>query len=136
MVVVNRTPAKAQSIVAAMQGYFPECQMVSEPWSAAVIDQLMPDIDLFINTTSIGLNGEDFPSLPFARAKSTAIASDIIYSPQVTPFLRQAQACGLRCQNGLAMFVHQGAQSFALWTGRTPPLEVMETAVLQALAYP
>jgi shikimate dehydrogenase len=35
---------------------------------------------------------------------------------------------------GLAMLVHQGAESFRLWTGEEPPLPVMFDAARAALA--
>ncbi len=35
--------------------------------------------------------------------------------------------------NGVKMLVYQGAESFRLWTGQYPPVDVMEQVVRKAL---
>ena len=44
---------------------------------------------------------------------------DLIYTPRLTPLLRQARAAGADVIGGLGMLVHQGAEAFSLWTGAT-----------------
>ena len=42
---------------------------------------------------------------------------DLIYSPEKTSFLLEAESKGAKIQNGLAMLVAQAAFSFELFTG-------------------
>lgn len=41
----------------------------------------------------------------------------------------QAASRGLRFEDGLGLLLHQGARSFAFWTGFEPPLETMREAL-------
>jgi len=58
----------------------------------------------------------------------------MIYTPPRTPLLRQAEALGVPCANGLSMLVHQGAKALEIWSGvpaaRTAP--AMQAAVRRA----
>ena len=69
--------------------------------------------------------------LPMPRG---ALVYDLVYRPERTRFLRQAEAAGCATQGGLEMLVLQGAAAFELWTGQRPPLEVMLAAARAALA--
>jgi shikimate dehydrogenase len=90
---------------------------------------------LVINATSAGLRADDAAPADLADLPRPAGVFDMIYNPPQTRLLRQAQAFGLSCANGLSMLVHQGAKSLEIWTGapaaRTAP--TMLAAVERAL---
>ncbi|MFW5691661.1 MAG: shikimate dehydrogenase, partial [Chloroflexota bacterium] len=69
--------------------------------------------------------------VPFPRGVTVY---DMIYRPQITRLMQQAEARGGRAIGGLGMLVRQGALSFKKWTGVDPPLETMMAAALVALA--
>ena len=69
--------------------------------------------------------------LPFPAG---ALVYDLVYRPERTLFLQQAEAAGCAVQGGLEMLVVQGAAAFELWTGQSPPLEVMMAAARASLA--
>ena len=48
--------------------------------------------------------------------------------------LQEAEKIGCSTIDGVAMFVHQGAVQFELWTHKKAPLELMRRVVLEALA--
>ena len=62
------------------------------------------------------------------------IVMDMVYNPLKTRFLAQAEKIGCTTVGGLAMFVHQGAVQFELWTSKRAPLEIMRRAVLDELS--
>ena len=87
--------------------------------------------DCVVNCTSIGMHGGPDPSaipVDVDRLGPGALAVDIVYVPEITPFLRAAQARGLRTLGGLPMLIYQGALAFELWTGVTAPAEAMTVA--------
>ncbi len=90
--------------------------------------------DLVINTTSIGMK-PDTEAMPIAldKLKASAFVSDIIYNPLETTFLKTARQKGAAIQNGLPMFIHQGAQAFEIWTGIKPDTSRMKRIVLEKL---
>lgn len=96
-----------------------------------IIDQYQ----LVINTTPLGMwphpNTSPWPAdHPFPKR---ALAYDLVYRPERTRFLQQAEAAGCATQGGLAMLVGQGAAAFELWTGQPPPVTVMLDAARAAL---
>ena len=48
---------------------------------------------------------------------------DVIYNPRKTKLLQMAEEAGCRWANGMYMLLHQGAESFRLWTGVEMPVE-------------
>ncbi|MCO5220975.1 MAG: hypothetical protein M9947_05240 [Thermomicrobiales bacterium] len=62
----------------------------------------------------------------------SALVVDITYRD--TDLLEAARARGLRTVDGLEMLVYQGARSLEIWSGQTPPVDVMMAAALAARA--
>lgn len=92
--------------------------------------------DLIVNTTTLGMwhsPGEGQSPLPPGLIQPHALVYDLVYNPPETPLLREARKAGARTLGGLPMLVYQGAESFRLWTGKEPPLEVMFEAARKAL---
>lgn len=90
--------------------------------------------DIIIQTTSIGmLPLIEAAPLSVENIKPGAFVSDIIYNPFETKLLQEAKKQGARIQNGLKMFVYQGALAFEKWTGQTPDIERMADIVRHQL---
>ncbi|MEZ4492774.1 MAG: shikimate dehydrogenase [Dehalococcoidia bacterium] len=125
--IANRTPSRAEDLAhTAGAG----ARAVRQPGDLAAYDVL-------VNTTSIGMEGtgtEDQSPSDFLGARPGAFAVDIVYAPERTTFLRDAEAAGLRTLGGLAMLVYQGALAFTYWTGIHAPVEVMFDAARNELA--
>jgi shikimate dehydrogenase len=81
--------------------------------------------DIVVNTTSVGLHEG---TLPLDDLEPPETAVELVYGPETTPFADWALARGSRMVDGLEILVRQGALSFALWTGKEAPLEVMRAA--------
>jgi shikimate dehydrogenase len=98
-------------------------------WEA--IMELIPEVDLVVNATPLGMNGEN----PIAGAPLTEQHQviDLIYDPPATPLMEATRLAGGQAWGGLGMLVHQAAGSFGIWTGLQPPLEAMSAAALRAL---
>jgi shikimate dehydrogenase len=111
--VVNRTVERAQELV----------DRFGSPLQAHgmdALDRLLDGAGLFVNTTSLGMDGTAAPSLRFDKMKSDAVVTDIVYVPLKTPFLLQADQIGLATVDGLGMLLHQAVPGFELWFGRKP----------------
>lgn len=90
------------------------------------------DVDLIVNATSAGLDGVSLP-LDGLQPRPGAALYDMVYTPTPTPLMRELAARGTTVADGLSMLVAQAAASFALWTGQTPPIDVMRAAAREAL---
>lgn len=88
--------------------------------------------DLLVNTTSLGMTGQpDFPDI-FGNARTDAMASDIVYIPLETPFIKMAAARGLKTADGLGMLLHQAVPGFEKWFGQTPIVDAALKEILLA----
>ncbi|WP_019219256.1 shikimate dehydrogenase [Bartonella florencae] len=102
--------------------------------------EILYQADLIVNTTSLGMTNSHEKegaslSCDFHRAKTTALVTDIVYTPLVTPFLRQAKAHGLRTVDGLGMLLHQAVIGFERWFGTRPQVtKALRTAILQDMS--
>lgn len=99
----NRTKAKAEKL----KDIFDNLTVID--WGA------IPDIDMVINATSVGLKKEDKLDLDFSKFENTEFFYDIIYNPNETNFLKKAKKLGKKTENGKKMFIHQAAQAFKIW---------------------
>jgi shikimate dehydrogenase len=64
---------------------------------------------------------------------SDSMVCDIIYNPFETQVLSAAKLKGAKTQNGVDMFVYQGALAFEKWTGIFPDVQRMKENVLEQL---
>lgn len=84
-----------------------------------------------VNTTALGMTGH--AALPFSlkRAPKTALVTDIVYSPLLTPLLEEARSRRMRWVDGLGMLLHQGRPGFEAWFGVAPEVDdALRAAVL------
>jgi shikimate dehydrogenase len=128
-----RTPARAADLAAHAQTLSPSLTIHQFTNSPLTINHSPA---LIVNTTPLGMwphvDASPWPAdLPIPAG---ALVYDLVYRPERTLFLQQAEAAGCATQGGLEMLVVQGAAAFELWTGQQPPLEVMMTAARASLA--
>lgn len=111
--LANRSLAKAEAIAAA----HPRA-IRTQDWQN--LPAALADVDLLVNTTSLGMTGQPPLDLPLQTLKPSAIVSDIVYVPLETDLLARAAARGHRTVEGLGMLLHQAVPGFARWFGVTP----------------
>jgi len=134
--VANRTEERAQALV-ALGGTDLEVRSCPLDVESARLHAALGAAHVVVQSTSLGmLHGPDEGAspVPAELLKPWQVAFDLVYVPERTPFLKAAESAGATAVGGLSMLVHQGAESFRLWTGQGPPLEVMFAAAREALA--
>ncbi len=93
------------------------------------------DSDILINSTSVGMYPKVSETIVTSDMMHKDLAVfDIVYNPLNTLLLKEAKKAGATTIDGVKMLVFQGAESFKIWTGRTPPVDVMEKAVREKLS--
>ncbi|MEG1393645.1 MAG: shikimate dehydrogenase [Christensenellaceae bacterium] len=104
--VLNRTLYNAQKLVTGTSA------------KADILENItayMPQCDLLIHTTPLGMLGTDanFESLDFIeKLPKSAVVCDLIYRPAQTALLKKAESCNLVIQNGLDMLIWQAFFAF------------------------
>lgn len=124
--VANRTVARAEDLRADLDPAIDVASLGDD------LDPALADASLLVNSTAMGWSEDDLPISRehLAMLHSGALVYDLTYKQ--TGFLRTAAAAGYETIDGLPMLVHQGAESFRLWTGQEPPFENMWHAALEA----
>jgi shikimate dehydrogenase len=129
--VVNRTPQKAQVMLADLQ-----ISAGIKNIAVKTLDEAAEnDVSLIVNSTSVGMwpKVDASPWIDGVTFPKAVTVYDMVYRPEVTQFMRQAEASGGQAIGGLGMLVRQGAAAFKIWTGQEAPVEVMFEAAQEAL---
>ena len=114
--IVNRTLARAQELA---DRFGP--RIFAHPQTA--LAEVMGGAHLFVNTTSLGMDGEQAVEIDFSPLASGAVVTDIVYVPLVTPILQQARQHGFATVDGLGMLLHQAVPGFEKWFGKRPAVD-------------
>jgi shikimate dehydrogenase len=95
--------------------------------------------DIVVQSTSDGMQGATDGTtvrdvVPWAAMDASAFAYDVVYNPEVTPFVAAARGAGLRAESGLGMLVGQAVLAIELWLGVRPDAAPLRAAAARALA--
>ena len=106
--ISNRTKEKAENI----KTVFKNIEIIE--WGE------VPNFDMIINATSIGLKRDDKMNLDFSLISKNKFFYDVIYNPKETNFLKTGQSLGNITLNGKLMFIYQALSAFKIWHGLEP----------------
>lgn len=125
--ILNRTAEKAAQLTQEIRKHAPalDCGFAALD-DLPSVKEAFDGSGLVIQCTSLGLRDGDGSPVDPALIPSSACLFDTIY--RETDILVRCRARGLRVSGGLPMLVHQGAESFRIWTGREAPVEIMRAA--------
>jgi shikimate dehydrogenase len=132
--IANRTVARAEALAASLKENFPHADISVVALAESSLSTPLSHTDIVVNATSVGMHPHDHLRLPLAELGPRHVVCDIVYRPLHTPLLRAAHSQGARTVDGLGMLLHQGAKAFEIWTGRSFPLSLIRTTLLNALA--
>ena len=82
----------------------------------------VPEFDMIINATSVGLNSDDNLDLDLSKIGKNKFFYDVIYSPNETNFLKKGKDLGNKTENGKKMFIFQAAEAFKIWHDIQPEI--------------
>ena len=91
---------------------------------------ILPDLDVIINATSLGLKNETI-NIDFSKIGKNKLFYDVIYNPSETSFLKEGKKFGNLSENGKLMFLYQASEAFKLWHGIEPKINSDTLKLLQ-----
>lgn len=127
ILISNRTKLRADELVEHAGG-------VTEtlPWDART--EVLDQVDLVVNTTSLGMSGQPALQMSLEGLKNGAVVTDIVYVPLETDLLREARDKGHVAVDGLGMLLHQAKAGFEAWFGVKPEVDkALRDFVLEGL---
>ncbi|MDR0442998.1 MAG: type I 3-dehydroquinate dehydratase [Treponema sp.] len=118
-VVLNRTIHNARN-VASQYGF---------RWGGLDnhgIEMIRKYSDIIIQTTSAGMEGSDASDpLEIYNFSGKEAVMDLIYKPEMTPFLERAAAAGCRTSNGYDMVIRQACLQYSCFMGKEIPHQLI-----------
>lgn len=114
--VVNRTVSRAQELA---DRFGPKIHAHGLP----ALQEIMVGAGLFVNTTSLGMDGAEATVFDFSGLKTGALVTDIVYVPVETSILKHAHRQGYPTADGLGMLLHQAVPGFEKWFGYRPVVD-------------
>lgn len=118
----ERTLATAEKIRNAV----PDC--IVNVYDIDDIDRFNEEVrksDIFVNATVVGMKPMEDQSLikDLSVLHPGLVVADIVYNPEETKLMKDAQAAGCKVVGGKGMLIWQGASAFQLYTGQKMPVE-------------
>ncbi|TJV41412.1 MAG: shikimate dehydrogenase [Mesorhizobium sp.] len=98
----------------------------------AATGELLADAGLLVNTTALGMVGNEGLAADPALLPGHAIVTDLVYVPLETPLLAAARARGLKTVDGLGMLLNQAVPGFEHWFGVRPQVTAELRAIIVA----
>ena len=133
LTILNRNIDKAQKLARDVS----ESGLIGNVKSDSIndINSYLDDADILINTTPIGMhpNVDVEPIATADHLHEDMAVFDAVYNPNETVLLKEAIKAGAKPVYGIKMLLYQGAESFRIWTGENPPVDVMENALRDTL---
>jgi shikimate dehydrogenase len=123
--LLNRTLDKAEALAIDLEGPI-LCGTLGE------FDRQAAGVELVVNASTVGMKGSRFEGMDLGKLPKTALVTDLVYTPLVTPLLADAQKLGLRTVDGLGMLLHQAVPGFEAWFGRRPEVTQDLRAMIEA----
>ncbi len=125
--LVNRTLSRAEQLARDVGG-----AITVVPWDDRVA--ALSDAAILVNTTTLGMEGEDPLEIDLDLLPPEAVVTDIVYAPLETPLLQQAAKRGNPTVDGLGMLLHQARPGFRQWFGVDPAVtDALRAHVLDGL---
>jgi shikimate dehydrogenase len=133
LVISNRTIGKAQELKDDLIEKLDQEVITTD--LGTELERELEDTDILINTTPIGMypNINHKPLVTADMMHRDLIVNDIVYNPLKTGLIMEAEKVGAKTISGIKMLMYQGIESFRIWTGIEPPIEVFQSALLKEL---
>jgi shikimate dehydrogenase len=132
-VIVNRSEARGAELVRLLVEHVKTDARLVVPRQDFEVPHAT---DIVVNATSVGLFPDTNARLPLdvSTFRAGMIVADVIPNPPRTRLIRDAERCGCKTIDGLAMLVNQGAIGVKHWTGLDPDAAVMRRALEDVFA--
>ncbi len=132
IVLLNRTVERAQSVADEVLLLGIETRVL--PLNDDSLRQTLPNTDLLVNATSVGMHPrEDESPVPPDALHSRLAVYDIVYNPLQTRLLRDARTAGAKTVDGLGMLIYTNVRAAQICAGHELSASVMREEALRAL---
>jgi shikimate dehydrogenase len=130
LTVVARRPEQAESLAASFAEHDERDALRVSTFNGAALT--VRTSRLVVNATPLGMAPDRRGQTPWPNATDFGpehVVYDLVYTPEATRLLRDADAQGAATIGGLDMLVEQAAAAYRQWTDRAMPREAVYEAL-------
>ena len=113
--ITNRDSEKALKLIKDFKNFSKESSVELEFIELKTKFDFLNEIDLIINTTSLGMINQPKLDIDISNAKKNSVVYDIVYKPLITDLLKQAIELDLKIITGIGMLTEQALIGFEFW---------------------
>lgn len=114
--ICNRTLSKAEELIHTLK-----CSSKIKPYDK--LQESTDSAEIIINTTSMGMKGNNDLDIELKASSHQKIIYDIVYNPLDTKLLQQGKKHNFVTINGLYMLMFQAAFAYETWLGKQPNVD-------------
>lgn len=121
--ITNRNEERAVDLIKNFSAFAAEKNCHLKFLHTKNFDEELSKCDLLINSTSLGMAGQEELKIDLKNLKKSAIVYDIVYKPLMTDLLKAAEKNGNQIVTGIGMLVHQALIGFEFWFKQKPEID-------------
>ena len=118
--ITNRSEVRAAELIKNFADFSAEKKCEIHFADKATFSKKLSECDLLVNSSSLGMTGQEALEIDLENLNREAIVFDIVYKPLMTELLKAAEARGNKIVTGLGMLVFQALIGFELWFKQKP----------------
>lgn len=133
LAVVARNKLKAKALA---DRFLDLGNVHAHDWTEKEYNEILSSTDLLVNATSLGMEPkiDAMPPVDMTILSPKALVYDVIYTPEKTKLLIEAEKSGHAILNGEYMLAGQGVAALKKWTGcQNINMDLMRIALHKAL---
>jgi shikimate dehydrogenase len=124
--IANRTRSRAETLRSDFGA-----KVYVHDW--VQVGNLLGDAVTVVNASALGMTGKPELRVPPDVLNPRTLVTDLVYTPQRTALLEQAEQAGCTVVDGLGMLLHQAAPGFERWFGQRPEIDAATRAAALSL---
>lgn len=121
--ITNRNEKRALELIADFKDFSVKKNCSLEFLDSKKFEDNLDKCDLLVNSTSLGMVGQEQLKIDLKNLAKSAIVYDIVYKPLMTELLEQAQKQGNEIVTGIGMLIYQAAIGFEAWFKVKPKID-------------
>jgi shikimate dehydrogenase len=121
--ITNRNSDKALKLISDFKLRLENCDKI-EFLEMAEFSKKLGTCDLLVNSTSLGMMGQEKLAIDLSHLNESAIVYDIVYKPLMTDLLTSSHKRGNKIVTGIGMLIQQALIGFEAWFKQKPEVDL------------
>jgi shikimate dehydrogenase len=124
--ITNRNKEKALKLIADFAKLNADLEFLDLP----KFEKKLSTSDLLVNSTSLGMQGQEKLKIDLSSLNESAIVYDIVYKPLMTDLLQNSKQRGNKIVTGIGMLIEQALIGFEAWFKQKPEVDLTLEQIL------